>query len=152
MTANALYKINDKYYQDFPHEKHIEIKNGRPFYYVIEDRSGIYWFIPLSTQVDEFKEKINKEEEKRGIGNCLMFHIGIVANREMVFRICDMIPVTDEYIAGEFIKYGRHYVVEQESLIRELSRKSRNFIKQLELGRMRSQVDALEIRDKLLAD
>ena len=37
-------------------------------------------------------------------------------------------------------------------LIKEISRKSRNFLKQLELGRMHSQFDALIIRDKLLVD
>ena len=152
MVINGLYKISDKYYEDFPNKNHIHIKDGRPFYYAIWDSRGIYWLIPLSTQVDSFKEKITKVEAKRGQGRCLIFHIGVVAGQEMAFRICDMIPVTDYYIAGEFVKYGKHYVVQQENLIRDLTQKSRNYIKQIELGRMHSQVDALKIRDRLLAD
>jgi len=63
-----------------------------------------------------------------------------------------VIPVTEKYIAGEFVFSGIHYVVGDEKLIREISRRSRNFIKQLELGRMHSQIDALKIRDNLIED
>ena len=149
MIANGLYKIKDKYYSDFPHERHIHIKDGRPFYYAVKGSSNIYWFIPLSTQVDNFRRKIVEVESKRGLGNCLAYHIGVIANQEMVLRICDMIPVTDEYVDGEFYKYGSHYVVKDRTLISAVSRKSRDFIKQLELGRMYSQVGALEICERL---
>jgi len=150
MVVNGLYKVKDNYYKDFPNENHIQIKQGRPFYYAVKDSHGMYWLIPLSTQVDKHKKKISDIEVKRGKGNCLIYHIGVIANKDMVFKICDMIPITDGYIAGEFIKYGRHYIVMDEKLIREISQKSRNFIRQLELGRMHSQVDALKIRDKLI--
>ena len=151
MVENGLYKIDDKYYSDFPHEKHIHIKGGRPFYYAIKDSHGLYWLIPLSTQLEKHKEKIKVIEGKRGQGNCLTCHIGVIAGQEMVLKICDMIPVTDEYISGEFFKYGSHYIVKDKRLITEISRKSRNFIKQLELGKMTSQIDSLGIREKLIA-
>ena len=41
-------------------------------------------------------------------------------------------------------------IAKDSKLINEISRKSRNYMKQLELGRMNSQVDVLEIRKKLL--
>ena len=91
-------------------------------------------------------------ESRRGKGNCLAYHIGLVAGQKRVFKIADMIPVIEKYIAGEFTLGGIHYVVGDVKLIKEISRKSRNFLKQLELGRMHSQVDALKIRDELLAD
>jgi hypothetical protein len=62
-----------------------------------------------------------------------------------------MLPVTDEYIAGEFLVDNSHYISKDKNLVRQLSVKARNYIKQLELGRMRSQVDALDIREKLIA-
>jgi len=150
MVESGLYKIKDEYYIDFPHEKHIHIKDGRPFYYAVKGKSDIYWLIPLSSKVDTYKSKIQSIEDKRGKGNCLTYHIGVIAGKERVFRICDMIPVTEKYIAGEFVFNGIHYVVGDEKLIREVSRRSRNFMKQLELGRMHSQIDALKIRDSLI--
>jgi len=151
MVENGLYKIKDSYYMDFPHEKHIHIKNGRPFYYAVKDSHGIYWLIPLSTQIDTYRRKIIAVEDKRGRGNCMVYHIGIIFGRERVFRIGDMIPITDNYIEGKFIINGSHYVTRDSNLIKAISKKSRNYIKQLELGRMHSQVDALSIRNKLLA-
>ena len=150
MVVNGLYKIDIKYYHDFPNENHIQLKSGRPFYYAIQDNRGVFWLVPLSTQVANYKDKISKVEQKRGKGKCLIYHIGIVTGQEMVFRICDMIPVTEEYIAGEFVKYGKHYVIQQESLIKELTRKSRDYIKQLEIGRMHSRMGGVSIREKLL--
>ena len=85
MIENGLYKITDKYFEDFPHEKHIYNKDGRPFYY-----------------------------------------------------------------AGAFLFNNQHYIVQDKKLIRDVSVKSRNYIKQLELGKMYSQIDALKIREALI--
>ncbi|MCL2662363.1 MAG: hypothetical protein FWE83_03430 [Oscillospiraceae bacterium] len=150
MVENGLYKVKDQYYIDFPHDMHIQQKGGRPFYYAVKDNFGVYWLIPLSSQVDVYRQKIEAVEAKRGKGNCITYHIGIIANQERAFRICNMIPVSDEYVDGEFEINGSHYVVGDLKLIREISIKSRNYIKQVELGRMYSQVDALSIRKKLL--
>jgi len=61
-----------------------------------------------------------------------------------------MLPIADEYVDGEFEINGSHYAVGDLKLIREISVKSRNYIKQVELGRMYSQIDALSIRKKLI--
>ena len=150
MVENGLYKIKDQYYIDFPHNNHIHNKGGRPFYYSVRDNFGIYWLIPISSQVDVYKQKISIVETKRGIGKCITYHIGIIANQERAFRICNMLPVSDEYVDSEFEINGSHYVVGDLKLIRELSEKSRNYIKQVELGRMYSQIDALNIRKSLI--
>jgi len=151
MIENGLYKIKDEYFTDFPNENHIHNKEGRPFYYAVKDSHGIYWLIPLSSKVDIYKRKISTVENKRGVGNCITYHIGIIASEETVFRICNMLPVSENYIDGEFIIGGNHYITRDSNLVTTISRKSRNYIKQLELGRMYSQVDALAIRKKLLA-
>jgi len=151
MVENGLYKIKDKYYIDFPHDMHIHNKGGRPFYYAVKDSHGIYWLIPISSQVDVYKKRIDVVEAKRGKGNCIAYHIGIIANKERAFRISNMLPVTDEYVDGEFEIDGTPYVVGDVKLIREISEKSRNYIKQVELGRMYSQIDALSIRRQLIA-
>jgi len=150
MVENGLYKINDKYYIDFPHDNHIYNKAGRPFYYSVKDGYGIYWLIPLSSQISVYRQKIEAVESKRGKGNCLTYHIGTIASQEKVFRICNMIPIIDEYIEGEFLFNGHHYIAKDKKLIRAVSEKSRNYIKQLELGKMYSQIDALKIQEKLI--
>lgn len=150
MVENGLYKIKNEYFLDFPHKNHIHNKKGRPYYYVVKDSCDIYWCIPLSSKVEAFRSKITTVENKRGKGKCISYHIGIIGGKERAFRICDMIPLTDNYIEGKFILNNNHYVVRDSKLVREIGQKSRNYIKQLELGRMHSQVDALNIRKILL--
>jgi hypothetical protein len=149
MVEHGLYKIKDEYFMDFPHEKHIHNKVGRPFYYAVKDSSGIYWLVPLSSQVNNFQHKIEVEERKRGKGKCIRFHIGYIMGTLRAFRICDMLPVTAHYIDGAFEIHGKPYIAHDEELVTAISRKARDFIKQLELGRMYSQVDALGIRKVL---
>lgn len=48
----------------------------RHHYYALKDKSGIIWLIPMSTQVENYKRKIEREEIKRGKGNCIYYHIG----------------------------------------------------------------------------
>lgn len=151
MVEHGLYKIKDSYFKDFPHKKHIWNKAGRPFYYAVKDSAGIYWLVPLSSQTDNFRQKIETEEHKRGKGKCIRFHIGSIMGKTRAFRICDMLPVTDEYIEGAFYVNGKPYIAQDKDLITVISRKARDYIKQLELGRMYSQVDALAIRAKLLS-
>ncbi len=129
MVENGLYKIKDKYYSDFPHDKHIHNKAGRPLYYAVKDKCGIYWLIPISSQVDAYRQKIEAVERKRGAGNCLTFHIGIIAGQERVFKVCDLIPIADEYIEGEFKINGSHYIARDKKLVREIGEKARNYIR-----------------------
>ena len=41
MNVNGLYKINAKYFVDFPSEHWMENKSGRPHYFCIADTDGI---------------------------------------------------------------------------------------------------------------
>lgn len=150
MVENGLYKVKDEYFTDFPNEKHMHNKAGRPFYYAVKDKTGIYWFVPLSSQVENFRRKIEAVEVKRGIGNCIQYHIGTIMGDLRVFRICDMLPITTRYVDEEFTMNGKPYIVKDKALVTAISRKARDFIKQLELGRMYSQVGALSIRETLV--
>jgi hypothetical protein len=150
MVENGLYKVKDEYFTDFPHERHMHNKAGRPFYYAVRDKAGIYWLVPLSSQVENFRRKIEAVEAKRGTGNCIQYHIGIIMGGLRVFRICDMLPITARYVDEAFTTNGKPYIVKDKALITAISRKARDFIKQLELGRMYSQVDALLIWESLV--
>jgi hypothetical protein len=150
MVAGGLYTIKDRYFQDFPHEKHTLNKGGRPFFYAVHDCESIFWLVPLSRQVSTYKRKIEAVEARRGIGRCMAYHIGAFMGEERVFRICNMIPVTADYVGGEFTIEGKPYLIEDKLLLTVLNRKARDYLKQLELGRMYSQVDALDIRRKLI--
>ena len=60
----GLYFIKDQYFYDFP-SKHWMLNKGekRPHYYALKDNSGIVWMIPMSSQVENYRQKIAREEQ-----------------------------------------------------------------------------------------
>jgi hypothetical protein len=38
----------------------------RPTYYCTKDKDGLYWFIPMSSQVEKYKKIVDKETKKFG--------------------------------------------------------------------------------------
>lgn len=68
----GLYIIKDKYFVDFPNDKHMQNKGeNRPHYYAIKDGDGLYWMIPISSKVDKFRAKIEDVERKSvGYSGC----------------------------------------------------------------------------------
>ena len=66
-VEHGLYIVSDQYFTDFPSKHWMQNKSERrPHYYALKDKSGIIWLIPMSTQVENYKRKIEREEIKRG--------------------------------------------------------------------------------------
>ena len=122
----------------------------RPHYYVLEDADGVYWMIPMSTRVDGYRVKIDREEMKRGRGNCIYYHIGMIAGKERAFIISDMFPVTDEYILRPYTINNIPYVVKNSQLNAQLYSKAMKFIKLVEQRKMHGKHDIIGIKNKLL--
>ena len=75
-------------------------KNGsyRPHYYAIQDKtnSQIYWMIPISSQVEKYKNIIKQKEKK--YGKCNTIVIGRFAGKENVFLIQNAFPIISKYM------------------------------------------------------
>lgn len=85
--------------------------HDRPCYYAIkEEKSNIYWKIPISSKVEKYKKlykrKINRYKK------CDTIVFGKVLGYEKAFLIQNMFPVIDKYIgkiycdlsSNEFVK------------------------------------------------
>lgn len=152
LVEHGLYKINPKYFQDFRGKDWKDSKNGnRPYYFAFRDNEGTDWLIPLSNSVELHREKIKKEEAKRGEGNCVYYHIGEIASQERVFLIGDMFPVSDEYIVAPWTLSKQHYVVQNQKLNAEVRSKAMRYLKLVETGVMKSRNDIMEIKRQLNA-
>lgn len=151
LVEHGLYKIKDQYFVDFKRAHWFDNKNeNRPYYYLFMDKDGVAWVIPLSSQVDNYRRKIKKEEEKRGAGNCIYYHIGVVASIERVFLIGDMFPIDDSYIRAPFTIGCQHYVSKNKKLNAEIYSKSMRYLQLVEKGVMKSRNDVLGIKRVLL--
>ena len=109
MHKGRFYFLSEQYYIDFNDSflmKNKESINGilhnRPCFYSLQDKkTGIYWFIPISSQVKKFKKIYNCKIKKLGVCDTLDF--GNVLGHEKAFLIQNMCPVTTEYISNEYI-------------------------------------------------
>lgn len=152
VEEHGLYIIKDSYFEEYPGHGWMWNKNeSRPHYYAIKDKAGVFWMIPMSSKVDNYREKISRVEAQRGAGNCLYYEIGQIAGRERAFIISSMLPVTEDYISHPYTINKQHYVVRNERLIRSLYSKSMRYLKLLEQGVMKDQNHVLYIRNQLVS-
>lgn len=150
-VEHGLYSVKDKYFQDFQSPYWMDNKNEqRPYYYLLKDKDGILWVIPMSTQVENYHTKIKRVEEKRGSGNCVYYHIGAVAHVDRVFLIGDMFPVDESYIKAPFRIGQVHYIVRNKNLNAALYSKAMRYLKLVECGAMKSRNDIMGIKRILL--
>lgn len=152
-NEHGLYIIKDTYFERFKSSHWMQNKNEkRPHYYALRGNDGILWMIPLSTKVENYKAKILKEEQRRGVGNCIYYHIGKIASNERAFLIGDMFPVTEQYIKNPFTISGVPYIVKNAPLNSVLYSKAMRFLALVEQGKIKSRTNILGIRKKLRQD
>lgn len=151
IVENGLYTVKDQFFSDFPGYPYMDNKEGkRPYFYLLKDRDNIFWMIPMSSQVETYKRKISREEEKRGKGNCILFHTGIIAGIERAFSICDMFPVTEDYINAPFTIGPTHYIVRDEELKRAIHSRATKFLRLVEQNRLHSALNIMDTKRKLI--
>lgn len=148
---NGLYIIKDEFFHLYAGKNWVQNKGeSRPHYYAIEDK-GLLWMVPMTSQVENIKVKIARQEARYGVGNCLFYSVGTIAGVERGFKIGDMFPVTDEYILRTYSINGIPYVVRNEELNSELQSKARRFLAMVRRGALRDQLGVLAVERKLRA-
>jgi hypothetical protein len=100
----------------------------RPVYCCLQDRKNpdIYWAIPTGDvlhRTSEQLERIRKycEQPERDIRSCF-YHIGHT-NRPAIFKISNVLPVTENHLDGEYISKGKHLMLKNKTQIDAITRK-----------------------------
>lgn len=147
----GFYKLKDKYFKDYPSPKNCYVDNkgeNRPYYLAYTDRSGIIWLLPISSKVEKYKAKIAEDEKK--YGECLTCYIIDYMGEERAVLIGNMIPVTAEYIKGEFTIQRQHYVVQDERSIKAIRKRCSRYLTLVRAKRMHPYVDIMKTERILL--
>lgn len=123
--------------------------NSRPHYFAYEDKDGVFWMIPMSSQVEHYRSKIEKiKKQKR---ECIYYEIGVIADQEVVFLISKSFPITSQYIHHAYTIDHVHYIVKDRNLIKSLASKIKRYIILVEQGKMKTDIDILNLKKVLLA-
>lgn len=149
VSENGLCKISDQYFVDFESPNHVFNKHeNRPYYLAIRNSNGITWLIPLSSQVDKYRRKVQAETEK--YGDCLFCHIARVKGKDSAFLIGNALPVTEEYITGPFTVGGMPFVIRDKREVKALKSKLGRYLALVRGEKLRPVVDILHIERMLL--
>jgi len=100
----------------------------RPVYCCLQDKDcpDIWWAIPTSDISHRAPAQLERIKRLcalpgRDIRSCY-YHIGHT-NRPAIFKVSNALPVTADYIDGEYISQGIHLILRDQRHIAEITRK-----------------------------
>ena len=155
-----FYFIEEKYYEDvkdlnFNNKlmSNKETINGqvhdRPCFYSIADTNGIYWLIPISSQVDKYQAIYNQKAKKYKEVDTIVF--GYVLGNKRAFLIQNMFPIIPFYITNEYIdKITNQPVLINDKLKKTLNQKAKKVLLLQRNGHKLIFPNVLEIEKRLL--
>ena len=136
MLNRRFYIIKDEFFIKFSTLNFKTNKNeNRPHYYCFKDETDneIFWMIPLSSKVEKYK-KIIEIRSKENKPNDII-HIAILDNnKESVFLIQDMFPITEKYIKRSYTINGQPLVLTSENTAIEIELKASKIMTLLKRG------------------
>ena len=97
-----------------------------------KENPNLYWAIPVGNwehRDEKAKARIMSylESDTRHIRSCF-YHLGKTTTKS-IFFISDVIPITDKYIAREYLGYNAQiYIIKNKHLIAELERKLKRIL------------------------
>ena len=98
--AGYVYHIKDEYFVKVHDDKLMQNKengNYRPTFYCVRDeKTGLLWMVPLSSQFAKFKAIHDKQIER--YGKCLTIILGKYDGRDAAFLLQNMFPITEYYL------------------------------------------------------
>lgn len=136
MTKGEFYFLSDEYCSKFSKYGVMDNKettsdgsHRRPCFYAIKDIKNVdvYWMIPVSSQIDKYKNILKKKLKRYKVYDGLEF--GYVQGRQAAFLLQNICPVTEKYIVEKYIdeKTGREVSIPND-LKRKLDAKSKKIM------------------------
>ncbi|MCD7843362.1 MAG: hypothetical protein LUG17_01900, partial [Clostridiales bacterium] len=115
-----------------------------PYFLAVKGDNGIIWMVPLSSQVDKYREK--EKERHRNV----LCYIGKFKGRYSAFLTGNIIPVTNEYVQRPFTVKGVPFVLRDKKEIREIESRVRRYLALVRAEKLVPAVDILSIEKELL--
>lgn len=149
MVPHGLCIIEDCYFSDFPSIRHMDNKHeSRPYYLAVQGSDKIIWMVPISHQVEKYKGKIARDEQRHG--HSIFCCVGKIKGEERAFLTGNVIPVTEAYIKRPFTVNGVPYIIQDKELIKQIQYNVGRYIALVRQGRLSPAVDIIGIERVLL--
>ena len=153
IVENGFYIVKDSFFERFddPFLKGNKEQN-RPHYYAVKDnKTGLFWVVPMSSRTEKYKNIIEKRERLNK--PCDILHIAKLDNDKLsVFLIQDIFPISEQYIERKYTIAENHLILTSEAQARIVKQKARKVIAMLRKGVKftPTQPDVMTIEKELL--
>ena len=153
MESKHFYFIKDSYFEDIHDSALMQNKEdgrGRPCFFAIQDKDGLFWMIPISSKVEKYHQILESKIKKNG--KCDTIFFANVLGQERAFLIQNMFPIIEEYVADEYIQMpNKNPVMISETSSKELLEKFKTVLALVNHGKINIVFpDILKIRGWLL--
>lgn len=142
MTKEKFYFLSDEYCEQFKthgvmsnKEVYDDGLHRRPCFYSVVDckNPNIFWMIPISSQVDKYKELLKNKLKKYRTYDGLEF--GYVQGRKAAFLLQNICPVKVEHVVEEYINESNGKSVNiPNDLKRKINAKARKIMNMYYFG------------------
>lgn len=161
MEQGKLYFIKDEFYDNFQNCGLLgnkEIINGkphgRPCCYLFKfdnDKSDIFWMIPISSKVEKYKQQYKHSIEK--YKTCDNISFCYVLGEERAILPQNLFPITEEYIESIYIdKNTNEPITLPKNILSEVNKKARKKIRYNQNGKRFGMTDIMKIYNELIKD
>lgn len=158
MKIGHFYFLKDEYFNRFTDKYLMKNKesiggkeHGRPCFYVFRfDETGIYWTIPISSNMEKFQKIFSDKVLKYGACDTIVF--GNIMGNPKTFLIQNMCPTTDYYIKEEYFDFRNKSVILSEDLNNELIFKAKRVLNLQRKGVRVIIPDVMLIEKELMKD
>lgn len=155
MVLCGFYILKDEFFEvmNDPYLKNNK-EGNRPFYYCVKesaDECDIYWMIPLSSQVEKYKNILAKKREN-GKPTDGLYICKLPTGKESAFLVQDIFPITNSYVEREFRLGLNHLILPYERDRAEIEAKAKKVIRLVKRGIKLTPTspDVMTIYNKLL--
>lgn len=151
MQSCGLYIVKDEFFTRFDAQQKLmdNKQERRPYYLGMQDKSGMLWLIPLSSQVSKYAAAIKRYEDKLGEGRCIFYYIAKVKGADKAFLIGDAFPCTAAYIKKPFTVNGTPYIFQNKEDIKALRSKLSQFVSLVRAKKLHPNANILELERQL---
>ncbi|MBS9776148.1 MAG: hypothetical protein KGV57_03550 [Fusobacterium sp.] len=152
IKKNGFYLVKKEFFEKINDSSLPFQKNGRPLFYCIQDKKNkdILWLIPMTSKLEKVKKII---EKSGGEDKCKSYVINSTV-KNSAFNIQDIFPIKVNYIDREFEKNGRHYILKNTKIIKQVEKKARKIIrvKMIKKNLVKNEIDVQKIYKILIEE
>ena len=142
----GLYIIDDEYLNNYYIKEYPQNRatGERPFFACFKDKTveDIYWIIPISSQVDKYREIIRKYP------NAGLITI-LYNNKESAILTQNIVPINKKFILREFTVNGVHYRIMNRTIKTEILKKAKKVKALIENNRIYNSESVMELYEKM---